>query len=68
MLELVFRLYDKSKELVNQNIPLSQIKATGIFETLIRVKYEIPNDQLGLFDKYTAMVDEAIDTVQAAYA
>jgi V/A-type H+-transporting ATPase subunit A len=68
MLELVFRLYDKSKELVNQNIPLSQIKATGIFETLIRVKYEIPNDQLAMFDKYTAMVDEAIDTVQAAYA
>lgn len=68
MLELIFHLYDRAAELVAQSIPLSRIRATGIFETLIRVKYEIPNDRLELFDDYMKQVDDAIDSVQAAYA
>ena len=35
MMEVIFRLYDGAKGLIAKSIPLSQIKATGIFDQLI---------------------------------
>ena len=67
MMEVIFRLYDGAKSLIAKSIPLSQIKATGIFEQLIRIKYEVPNDDLSQFDNYDKAVDDAIATVAAAY-
>ena len=67
MMEVIFRLYDGAKGLIAQSIPLSQIKATGIFDQLIRMKYQIPNDNLSQFDQYDAMVDQAVASVAAAY-
>lgn len=67
MMEVIFRLYDGAKGLISQSIPLSQIKATGIFDQLIRMKYQIPNDDLSQFDQYDAAVDQAVASVAAAY-
>ena len=67
MMEVIFRLYDGAKSLIAKSIPLSQIKATGIFDQLIRMKYQIPNDDLSQFDQYDAMVDQAVASVAAAY-
>ncbi len=67
MMEVIFRLYDGAKELINQSIPLSRIKATGIFDRLVRIKYEVPNDQLEKLDEYDQAVDDAIASVAAAY-
>jgi V/A-type H+-transporting ATPase subunit A len=67
MMSVIFRLFDGAKALINKSIPLSQIKATGIFEKLIRIKYEVPNDDLSQFDSYDKAVDDAIAQVAAAY-
>ena len=67
MMAVIFRLYDGARELIAKSIPLSQIRATGIFDKLIRMKYEIPNDDISQFDDYDAAVDEAISSVAAAY-
>ena len=67
MMEVIFRLYDGAKGLIGQSIPLSQIKATGIFDQLVRMKYQIPNDDLSQFDQYDAMVVQAVASVAAAY-
>ena len=68
MMAVIFRLYDGCRGLIGQSVPLSQIKATGIFEKLIRIKYEVPNDDLSKFDEYDRAVDEAIASVAAQYA
>jgi V/A-type H+-transporting ATPase subunit A len=67
MMSVIFRLYDGAKGLIAKSIPLSQIKATGIFEQLIRIKYEVPNDDLSQMDAYDQAVDDAIAKVAAAY-
>ncbi len=67
MMAVIFRLYDGARGLIAKSIPLSQIRATGIFDKLIRMKYEIPNDDISQFDDYDAAVDEAISSVAAAY-
>lgn len=66
MMELILRLYDGAKVQLGRGIPLSQLKATGIFDELIRLKYEVPNDQLGKFADYEHKVIDALAQVDKA--
>ena len=66
MMQLILRLYDGAKVQIERAIPLSQLKATGIFEELVRLKYEIPNDRLEKFADYEKKVDEALAQVEKA--
>ncbi len=67
MMEVIFQLFDGCRGLIAKAVPLSQIRATGIFEKLIRMKYEIPNDDMSRFDEYRQAVDDAISSVSALY-
>jgi V/A-type H+-transporting ATPase subunit A len=60
MMKVILYLYDKAAELISRNIPLSNIVATGIFDRLNRMKYDIPNDHLEMFDDYYREIDEKI--------
>ncbi len=64
MMELILFLYDKSKEYVLSGRPISDLAATGIFDQVIRVKYEIPNDRPEMFADYRAAIDRAISNLQ----
>ena len=63
MMELILHLYERGKEVVSRNIPLSRIRETGLFEKITKMKYDIPNDQLTLFDDYLRDIDEKIDAI-----
>ncbi|MBQ1193638.1 MAG: V-type ATP synthase subunit A [Lachnospiraceae bacterium] len=58
MMQLILYLYEKSKILVNMGMPVSVLKAQDVFEKVIAVKYDIPNDKLEMFDEYMKMVDD----------
>ena len=49
-----------SIDALRQGNALSSILATGIFDTVTKMKYDVPNDHLELFDTYTQKIDEAI--------
>ena len=66
MMQVILRLYNGAKTLIARSIPLSQLKATGIFETLAKIKYEVTNDQMEKFADYEKQVDEALDKVDKA--
>ncbi|MEA5038809.1 MAG: V-type ATP synthase subunit A [Clostridiaceae bacterium] len=66
MMQVFLRLYDGAKAQLEQRIPLSQLKATGIFEELIRMKYEVPNDKLEGFSVFEQKIDAALEKVHAA--
>ena len=66
MMELILRLYDGARALVARSIPLSQLKATGIFDQLTKMKYEVPNDDQSKFDDYQRQIDQALDKVSQA--
>lgn len=66
MMELILRLYDGVKAAVDKAIPLSQFTATGVFDSLVKMKYEIPNDDLSGFARYEAEIDAALEKVNAA--
>ena len=65
MMELILYLYDRSKELINMAMPVSVLKEDTIFEKVIAVKYDIPNNNLAMFDEYYKAVDDFYNGVLA---
>lgn len=58
MLKVILYLYDKCRDfVVNQAIPLTEIQKTGIFDKIIKIKYDIENDKLEKFDSVFAEID-----------
>ncbi|MDO4788158.1 MAG: V-type ATP synthase subunit A [Johnsonella sp.] len=57
MMELILYLYQKSKELLRRAMPVSVLKQDGIWEKLIAMKYDIPNDKPELFEEYKKDID-----------
>lgn len=64
-MELILHLLDGAKAVVQKGIPVSSLLATGIFDRIIRCKYDIKNDELGRFDEYRTKVDESVSKVMA---
>ncbi|MBQ3573852.1 MAG: V-type ATP synthase subunit A, partial [Clostridia bacterium] len=59
MVKVILHLYDKCCDLVNnQAIPVSLIQKSGIFDTVIKIKYDIENDKLEKFDDIFRQIDE----------
>lgn len=66
MMELMLKLYHGAKDIVSRAIPLSQLKETGIFESLAKMKYEVPNDGQEKFAEYDAAIEDALRQVNEA--
>ena len=63
MMEIILYLYVKSKALINRGMPVSVLKEDNIFERIISIKYDVPNDQLDRFDQYQKDIDEFYNNV-----
>lgn len=63
MMEVIVRFHDRAKLLVENGIPLSLLRSTGIFDTLVKMKYDVPNDRPELFDGYLGKIDSAVDEI-----
>lgn len=57
MMDAIMHLYDKSCELVSAGVPMSAMSERGLFDTLLKVKYEIPNDKPEMFGDYERDMD-----------
>ena len=63
MMETILYLYEKSRALVNRGMPVSVLKEDNIFERVIAIKYDVPNNKPELFDQYRADIDAFYDHV-----
>ena len=57
MMKVILHLHAKAKEVVAREIPLSKISQLGLFDKLTKMKYDIPNDRLSMFDGYIEEID-----------
>ena len=58
MMRVILHLYEKSQALVARQIPISKLMRLGLFDKLVKMKYDIPNDQLEKFEEYEAEIDQ----------
>lgn len=57
MMEIILYLYEKARALVNRGMPISVLKEDNIFERIISIKYDVPNNNLELFKQYKEDID-----------
>lgn len=60
MMQVILYLYEKASACIARRIPISQISESGLFDKLIKIKYDIPNDHLEQFDDYYTAIDQAL--------
>lgn len=58
MMDVILYLYEKAKLLISMNMPMSVLKEDTVFESVISMKYDVPNDKLEMFDEYRKAVDD----------
>ena len=67
-MEVILYLYKKSKILISMGMPMSVLKQSPIFDKIISIKYDVPNDRLDLFDDYMKQIDQFYDQIMEANA
>ena len=63
MMETILYLYKKSKALIAMGMPMSVLKEDKIFDKIISIKYDVPNDRLDMFDDYKKQIDAFYENV-----
>lgn len=63
MMKIIVHLYNKSSQLVAASVPLDGLLQTGLYERVIKMKYEIPNKDI---EKYVADYIDDIDKTVAS--
>ena len=43
------------------NLPISEILETGLLDSIVKIKYDVPNDRLDLFDNYYKEIDSKLE-------
>ena len=67
MMDSILRLYEKTTRLVSLGIPVSVIRKSGVFEELIRIKYNISNEDTGAFDELNMKLETRLDEIESDY-
>ena len=60
MMQVILYFYDRASAVIAKGIPISEITDSGIIDALVKIKYEIPNAHLELFDKYYKEIDDKL--------
>ncbi|MEG2350147.1 MAG: V-type ATP synthase subunit A, partial [Hungatella sp.] len=63
MMDTILYLYKKSRSLISMGMPMSVLKEDAIFDRVIAIKYDVPNDKPELFDEYKKAIDTFYDSV-----
>jgi len=63
MMDVILYLNKKSREYLVSGKSLNMLLGTGIFEKITRMKYDVPNDNIGMLDDYFRLIENAIAKV-----
>ena len=57
MMDTILYLYKQARALVTMGHPMSVLKSENIFDCVIALKYDVPNDRLEMFKQYHRDID-----------
>ena len=60
MMSTILKLYDEAERAIAEGRVFSDIQATGIFDTVIKMKYDIPNGKPEMFHELQAKIEQAV--------
>ena len=65
MMDIILYLYHRCQQVIVGQIPISKLSALGLFDKLVKMKYDIPNDKLEMFNAYRSEIDEKISALMS---
>lgn len=68
MMEVILHLYDRCKALIDMNMPMAMLRESDVFEKIIAIKYDVPNQEPEKFDDYSEMIEEFYQHLMATNA
>lgn len=63
MMKVILHLEEKARQLILASIPISKISELGLFDKLTKMKYDVPNNNLKMFDDYIVEIDKAFEKI-----
>ena len=63
MMDVILYLYEKCRALISMGMPVSVLKEEKIFERVIAIRYDVPNDRPDMFDGYKKQIDDFYNSV-----
>ena len=64
MLQLISHLKTQANQVISTHRTVRSIVETGVFEDLIKIKYDVPNNELYKLDAYYERIDLAMASIQ----
>ena len=64
MLQLIAHLKNQASQVISTQRTVRSIVETGIFEDIIKIKYDVPNNELHRLDSYYERIDLAMASIQ----
>ena len=63
MMRMILLLHKQARRLISAGVPISSIVATGLFDKLVKMKYDIPNNKLEMFDEYAQEIEDTLSHI-----
>ncbi|MCC8022558.1 MAG: V-type ATP synthase subunit A [Clostridiales bacterium] len=60
MMGVILDLYEKCRQIIARQVPISRIVETGVFDRVVQIKYDVPNDRLDQLDTYGRVLEEML--------
>ncbi len=67
MLQVIDALYENALLCVKMGIPLSTIRKESVFEDVIKMKYDVPNDHIELLDELVEKIVSVYEELRQKY-
>lgn len=67
MLQVIDALYENALKCVRMDIPLSTIRKESVFESVVKMKYDIPNDKIELLDELRERIVKVYNELREKY-
>ncbi len=68
MMKTIIYLYESADKLLRENIPVSELRRAKIFDRLIKMKYEIDNEDMSGFEDIRKEIDSVITSISTSYS
>lgn len=68
MLKVIELLYERGVAAVKTGIPISIVSDSKLYDRVMKMKYNIPNDRLDMFDEVSKEIKDFYDRLHAQYA
>jgi V/A-type H+-transporting ATPase subunit A len=67
MLQVILTYYKRGAEVIKRGITLVKLKQMSVYQDIVKMKFNVPNEDLKLLDKLMAKLERSMDQLESAY-